>query len=444
MRQYTYCIILLVALAISGCEQKVSDPVSGDDTAHPVVANVQQVQARTLLVDPLTPEVFELPSQALVSWRAYAALRPVLVLLADQPYLTPLAPELKDEALSLLRSGSAGELQRRGDYDQPDPLILSPQAVRAAFEAGLFRELVWILPDDRGLDEFSWDIVRDQLRATGLLDPTGDLTLGAKPGLASYLIGDTPVTLVHPDGLADLTLDQPALFHADLSYFKQTYRSEARIPAIELLLTISRMLRQASINVYSVTLSYSTQDGYVGLDGRFTLQAFAQLLQDPDLLDRKLPDSWRLRSKALQAATMFQEQKTSELYEQLVQLTPDDPGALFALAQRQFFQSRFHEGVALLDRAVQNDPGYAGAYMVLSDKAREAGDLNNALNLMEKAGSVYPDNPGVQLRYADLLYASGRIGEARQIIARLKALPWSPVYHPEVQAILEQLESAYR
>ena len=439
MSRLTLLSFLLIGLVLAGC-----DPDRRGDGASPANLSgnqspIEMHQAR-LFRDPIQPETFELPSQALARWRKYARQRPVLLLLADQPYLAPLAGGLTDRAIAMIHSGSAEEIARRTDYDQPDPLILAPQAVRAGLLAGLFREVVWVLPSDQSLQDFSWDVVEEQLREIGLLGAGQRLNYDGARGVAKYTVEGVPLTLVHPDGLAAIKLEQPVIFHLDLSFFKGTYRNEARMPAVQLLQTIARMLRNVSVRVLDVTLSASTLDGYVSLDGRFSLAMVEALLKNPSLLDGALPKTWQLKSEALGAITLFQERQATELYERLVQLDPDNPGALYALSQRRFYRHRFREGVALLDRAVGIDRGYAVAYLTLSDKAYAAGDLKNALILLDKAISAFPDNPSLKVRRAVLLQRSGRSAEARQEIEALVGLPWSPVYHPEIPGRLEELK----
>ncbi len=430
-------ILLAVLLLAAGCEPRDSEKpraqgrqtVTAVEAARPVLS---------LFEEPVIPRHFELPSQALAAWREYRNEKPALVLMADQPYLVSPPPNVARNALDLLLTGSDAELMRRGDYAQPDPLILAPQTVFMALQADLLSEVYWILPDDRGLDEFSWQVIEEQLRREGWLPEQGALTIGEEDGgRAWFSFRGKRITLVHPDGIKGLRIERPAIFHLDLGYFKQAYRSEARIPIMLLARTLANMLKIADLDVYAATLSYSTLDGYVSLEGRFTLKIFSAYLQNPGLLGETMPALWQLRDKALQAQTMFQEQRLNRLAEKMLEVAPEDPGALYFAARRLFYQHQFHAGLRLLDAAVAADGGYATAYIELSDKAMRAGDIEDALMLMERAAGELDRNPEWLWRKAVLLRMAGREAEAVDLVNKLQRLRWSPDYHADVPGMLE-------
>jgi len=382
-----------------------------------------------------------LPSQALTSWRKFSTSRPALVVLADQPYLENIPESLQRMAHDLIETGSDAELVRQSDYDQPDPLVLAPQAVRAALLAKLFREVVWLLPDDRPLAEFSWSVMEAQLRESGLLADGQNLELSADGGVGRTMVEGVPLTIAHPDAWSMLKMTSPALLHVDLSYFRSAYRSEARIPVYELITTVAGMLRSMNLSVLAVTLSYSTVDGYVDLGGRFTIPTLAQLLRDPKILEAGMPRTWQLRAQALNKRLMFSETEATALYHELLTLTPDDPAALYDVASRMFFAKQFAGGLELLDRAVSLDSGYAVKYLHLAEQARQAGDLENAVLLLTKYRRIAPDHPGIKLRLAELLKAQGDDIEAQALLRELEQLPWSQIYHAQIPELLKAMGS---
>jgi len=435
--------LLFVLILLLGCERR--EPPQ-EETQSPALVNkaaqaTAPVQTAKLFHAPVEPRTYELPAEALITWRQYKAQKPVLVILADQPYLSPLPQPLQAEALELLQNGTDAELGRRADYDQPDPLIISPQAVRAALLAQLFSEVVWLLPDDRPIGEFSWAIMNEQLRVNGLLAADQELALDDEPGIARLQVETRTLTLAHPDAWSKLQLAAPVLLHLDLSYFKSTYRSEARIPVYELITTLAGMLRAMELEVVATTLSYSTLDGYVDLDGRFTLPALATLMREPQRLAEPLAPAWKLRAQALNHLTMFNETEATRLYHELLDLTPDDPAALYDVATRRFYAKQFAAGLELIDRAVALDPGYVVRYLTLSEQALKAGDLHNAIELLQKYQRLAPDTPGIKLRLAELFKQQGRVMEAQSLLAELAKLPWSPVYHPQLPALIEGMRN---
>lgn len=430
---------LSLLLVFPGCDRSSPPSAQTKSSAPSVVINAPAKTVR-LFQDKVQPLIYELPSEALVSWRQFKSQRPALVLLADQPYLNPVPDALKEPALDLLLTGTEIDLRRRGDYDQPDPLILAPQAVRIALQADIFSEVIWLLPDDRPLDQFSWNIMSQQLRQAGLLAEGEELEIDTRSGIARLSVESKTLTLVHADAWSQLALKTPAIVHLDLSYFKSAYRSEGRIPVYQLIKTLCTMLRGMQLETLAVTLSYSTLDGYVDLDGRFTLSAVDRLVREPDLLETGFPPSWKLRARALNHLTMFREAEATSLYQELLELTPDDPAALYDMASRLFYAKQFNAGLELLDRAVERDAGYAVKYLGLAEQARQAEDLQNTELLLRKYLVALPGNPGIKLRLAELLRRQARVVEMQALLAELAQLPWSPIYHADIPLLIETMQ----
>jgi tetratricopeptide (TPR) repeat protein len=188
------------------------------------------------------------------------------------------------------------------------------------------------------------------------------------------------------------------------------------------------------------TLSYSTFEGTFSLDVRFLITNFADMLRDPALLDGTMPQSWALRSEALYAVNFFLEDKVQEYYEQAARDYPDDAATQFDLYKHLFFEQRkIDEALAVLDKAVSLDRGYAAAYLELAQIANDDGNLAAALELLSNAAPLVPENPMVNLYRAQFLIESGRKEEAIPLIKNLQQLTWSTYYHKDIPALLEQM-----
>lgn len=440
MRMMLIFTCLIALLLAFGCSKQSEEKRAEDKTPSTAIALQSITPPTTTLLfnQTLQSHLFEFPAQALTVWRTYRPYRPTLVILADEPCLNAVPDLLVPDVLELIRVGADKDLRRRADFYQADPLLPGPQAVRAALLAGIFSDVVWLLPDQRPLKEFSFEVMEKQLHEAGYL-VAGEKLQKTAPGILTFRIEGVPVNVVHPDAWENYKISNPVVLHFDLSYFKSIYHNEIRTPVYPLLTTLATMLRQAKLNVLAATLSYSTNDFYVGLEGRFTLRVFEKLMLQPKLLDENLSEAWRLHGKALYSQNMYLESDVTALYDKLISEYPNDPAFLYAAAQRRFYSKKFAEGMALLDRAVAVDAGYGVTYIHLADKAEAAKDLKNCRVLLERAALAAPDNPFITLRRADLLLRMDEKEAAGELLDALERLPWSMLYHKQVPKLIQEL-----
>jgi tetratricopeptide (TPR) repeat protein len=191
------------------------------------------------------------------------------------------------------------------------------------------------------------------------------------------------------------------------------------------------------------TLSYSTFEGTFSLDVRFLITNFADMLRDPTLLDGTMPQNWALRSEALYAVNFFLEGKVQEYYEQAANEFPNDAASQYDLYRHMFFEQRkIDEALAVLDKAVALDRGYAAAYLELAQIADQDGNLAAALELLTKAAPIVPENPMVNLYRAQFLIRNGQKDQALPLIDELEKLTWSKHYHPDVPKLLKDMRNA--
>ena len=406
----------------------------------PAPAAAAQPKTFALFNEPVTPAVHELPSGALANWRLHAAHKPALVIFSNHPFLAPLRDEDRSTIRDFVRNALGSELVRRGRLLVADPLLTSPQTVSAAIEAGLISELIFVETTKKTVEQLS--LANFQQRAYDADFLTGEeaKALTLKDGVIRGTVRGVPFRCVHPEKLP--TLKVPTLVHIDLGYFDKLYVNEVKTPAYPMIYQLMTAIRDAAWPVLEVTLSYSNQEIEFTLEDRFMISTVADVLYRPELLRENIPASWELRANAHYAMEMVAETTGKELVARAADSSPEDPAAQYDLALALLRDRLADEGFAALDRAVALDRGYAPAYVALSDRALELGELETSLALMTKAARALPDQPFIRISVADRLIRLGRTREALVLLHDLRKLPWSPDYHPGVPAQLEEMLKA--
>jgi tetratricopeptide (TPR) repeat protein len=444
-------VTFLLALSLWGCQEEPQQQTASPGLLKGPVQTAQGAKSaakpsfgrqtgQTALFDaPIEPVVVELPPEALPYWRdAAAGSKPALVLFSIHPLLDQIEDSLKPQVARLLEKGSQNELQRHGSIYRAEPLILPTQALSAAVEAGLFSEIIWVFPSTASPDQMQFDLFRKQVTEAGFLTDEEGETLHLDGGVYSGTVRGVPFRAAHPAVLPDI--DKPMILHVDLGYFKGLYQGEVKTRIYDLLLNTALALNETGWQPILTTLSYSTFEGTFSLDVRFLITNFADMLRDPALLDGTMPQSWALRSEALYAVNFFLEDKVQEYYEQAARDYPDDAATQFDLYKHLFFEQRkIDEALAVLDKAVSLDRGYAAAYLELAQIANDDGNLAAALELLSNAAPLVPENPMVNLYRAQFLIESSRKEEAIPLIKNLQQLTWSTYYHTDIPALLEQM-----
>lgn len=437
MKRYSSELLLIALLSLT-CPVLAATDAAVAPTATAPTADALHPLA--LFKNPVEPAVFELSTGALVIWRNFAKQKPTLVLFSTHPFLDPLHPGEGETIRNFVRTAPAAELVRRGRINVPDPAFTPPQTVSAAIEAGLLGELIFVQPTTKTVDKVALTDFQQRSFASGFLTEPEALGLKLKDGVISGTVRGIPFRTVHPDALPKL--DRPVIVHIDLGYFKDLYVNDVKTPVYNLLYQTARAIRDAAWPALAATLSYSNQEAEFSLETRFMISNLATLLLQPELLNGGTPPSWKLRADARFAAAMFAESTAQELTAQAARIASDDPDALYALSQLKFVEQRAAEAFALLDQAVALDPGYALAYLELAESGDVQGQWDKAEDLLAKAASIFPNNPFIRIRQADLLIRRGRGTEARVLLTELQQLPWSTTYYPGIPGLLREMNAA--
>lgn len=424
-------ILALFPLIINGCDQRSTESnsttPSGTNTAD-----------KYFLQEPSQPTLCELPTEALAEWRLQEDRKPALVIFSSNPMLLPIPDEAKTKAIDLARNGTQQELRALGSFFAPSPLILPTQTSSAALELGLFSEIFWVYPGQGEIENIDHVAMRDSLANQMFVTPEESGSFSNNQGVVSGKVRGIPLHLVHPDAIPALT--RPLVIHIDLSFFTTLYRNEEGTPAYDLILDFAKLLRNKNLDVLSTTLSYSNIEGNVPVDLRFMLTDLYRIMQQPKIIDSPLPETWNLRAKGMAQTTLLQHSEAFDFYRRAQELAPNDASTQFDLYLSFSALKKPEQALAALERTVELDPGYFFEYLNAASRIVPEGGLVEGLALMEKAIEVM-DNPGfVLLQCAQTQLDAGHPEQAQITIDRVKALPWSPIYHQDIIDYLPQLE----
>lgn len=438
--------LMLSLIFVCGCQNSdEGSPASPPQQrqAPPAKAISQQPSAplkalatQRLLMAPMTPQLVELPTAALSTWRTFQAQKPVLILLSQDPLLAPVPAELREEVSQLILGASPEQIDAGTDTTGPNPLLLPSMAVDAALEADLFSRVVWVLPSKSGADQLDLSLFQQQLLDLGAVDEAEATSFATTaPGVFSGMVRSTPFQAVHLDALP--ALDEPVVLHIDVSYFAPLYQGEIKTPLYPLLGRIHGTLRDTQWQVLGVTISSANLDGGIPLASRFLTNDIARLYREPDLLDAPLPKSWDLRARALYLENFFKKEEVRKLYEDMEAEAPEDPSIKYALYQvlRQFKEG--DHALVKLNQAVALDPVYALEYLELANVAKEQNLADQVQRMLMLAVAAQPENVWLQLQLVGQLKANGQEEEADKLLTTLREQPWSPVYYPEMVKPLE-------
>jgi tetratricopeptide (TPR) repeat protein len=424
-------LLLLLLTGVCGCKQETAP------ATEKIKPPATKTAAARLLSEPLRTTITESLSEALPVWRRHQQQRPALLLLANDPYLQKIPPPLFDETLQLINQGSAAEIARRTSRPGPNPLMFPAMTVTAALEAELISEVIWVLPIASSTEKVNLQVFRDQLARyrTGNAEQLPQIRL--QGDALSGTISGKPFRAVSLEQLPELT--GPLLLHIDLGFFSPLYRHEIGTPIYQLIYKVLSRLREQGWSGLHATVSTANLDSQLPLKTRFLADNIKTLIENPALLEQPVPASWIQRAQILYLENFLQKEKILNLYLAMATENPDNPSIQYGLYQ---IMRRFKEAetaFSYLKKAVELDPIYAIEYLTLAQFADDKKHPDAALRMLDKAGAVFPQDPFIVLKKAQLLIATGQGEQALPLLDQLKSLTWSTVYDPQMPEELEQL-----
>lgn len=444
MRILTLFFIPLLLLAC----QKQDQPQQVQTPVAPSAVKQSAEQSAILFKDPITPQLTELPAEALALWRAEDGRATPLVLLSEQPFLAPLPAALRERAVTLARSGDRPTLKKYGGINRLDPVILTRQALSAAIEAGLIERIVWFFPFQEPIDLLDLESFRLQITAADFLTEEEAVRLTLENGIFTGTVRQVPLKIIHPKASRTalqeaLRLVSPPVVHFDLSYLRGLYVDSVKTAPYDLLRETIAMLDALALQPRVVVFTPRTEEGDISLDARFLLRDLMQVVGNPAMMDAAMPDAWKARAEVLQLNTMLQREEAGNLVVKSAQAYPQDPSFLYDLMNLRMKNDRFDDAEKILDEIVALEPGYAYGYLEMATFFVNNRRFERVEPLLRKAAAHYPDNPFIAVNLAQLYLQQNQPEKARPLIDRLLPLPWSPTYHapakPGLEALAEQL-----
>lgn len=433
MRQIILLLSLLLFI-LSGCDN--SNQTTNAAPEKPAGGSAKTAQG--LFNQALQPQLLELPNEALPYWRSDSLEKPALVLFSFDPLLRHIDATLQEKAKNLALNGTPEMLLQHGSLNTAEPLIMPIQTVTAALDAGLFSKIYWIFPTSEAPESIQPPLFRKQMLESQLLSKEEAAAIEYNDGVFSGTLRGIPFEARHPERLNDIP--EPIVLHFDLGYFRGLYVDEQSTPIYSLLKDTARGLRSQNWRPKAVTISHSTIEGEISLELRFVTITLAELISDPELLDAELPEEWRLRSETLLAGEANTEEKKVELAQQLVQIAPESAPAQYDLFRALFKSFQLEPSLNALARLVELDPGYGIVYAQMAQVSIQAGNAVKGLELLDKAITLFPENPFQRLQKAHILSVFGEHDEANKILDQLPK-NWSPIYHEKIPAVIEKIRN---
>lgn len=440
-------LVVLLLVLLSGCQQEpVTVPTEKQLTksgkllpSQPAVIAKSSVEVNSPIksslaqAEPVRVQLVDEPIHALPLWQKH--LGNTLVLFADNPFLAPLPAVDQSSVRQVLQSGGEPLQLRSGRVANP---VAQPEmAVRAALAGGYFRELVWVIPVRDPEGKVDLLAFRKLMSEGGLLDePT--LATFRSDGAGGLIgrIDDLPTRVVPSGRIPEL--QGSVTLHLDLGFFNALYLGEVKTPLFTQLQQVLKALRARQWAVSAATVSLGNHTGRMPLGTRFLGDILVKLLNDPALLDAPLPKIWDLRQRILYLENFFKLDEIARLFQEMIRLDPRDAAAAYGAYQVHLQSGQTEEAFRWLKRAVELDRGYALEYLTLADAERERQQSATVISWLKAAVDAVPADPFYRLSLCEEFSVQQRPEDARQCVAPLQRLTWSPVYYPDIPAILDR------
>jgi hypothetical protein len=431
--QARFLFLLCLIIGCSACKRDDSTvtppPAPRKAVVAPVTTPALPLAAPPFLSQPIPTTVIEATNEALPIWRSFAKNRPALIIAANSPALFSVPAELHAEVDGLMKSADDKELRRRSSPDNPDPLLLPAMSLSVALEAGWFSQVLWIFPTKKLPEQLNLATFQQQLVAAQIASPDEAASFTQNQGSFSGIIRGLPFTAAPADALPPL--EQSALLHIDVDYFKPLYHGEIKTPLYPLMIGLLNKIKAQGWKVAAATVALSNQSEELPLQTRFLGKDLATVLQDPQMLQETFPSQWERRGNALYLENFMQKEEIRKIYLEMTKEDPADPAVKFGLYNISRQLNKPEDALEYLREAVQLDNIYAREYLTLSDLAMEKKKPEKAVELLQLARNAQPTNPFILTQMMRTLLNAGHPEEAKALKPELAALNWSKIYYPE-------------
>lgn len=394
------------------------------------VAVATTARPRVLMGEVVPLQRLELPAESLAIWREHARQKPTLLLLSSNPMLVPVPEGLREAVQTLLDGASREELARRGSPQTPNPLLTPVMTVDASLRAGWFGRVVWALPLRDPQQELSDKVLRQHFSASGMFNGEELRRLEIDKYLVRGTVRGVSLLAAALDNLPPL--QGPLIVHIDQSYFQDRYKNEVATPLLQIVFDTLYQLRERRLSVLAVTFTYGNLEGRISLPVRYVGEILAHYLEHPDRVEKPVPRNWQRQGDIFHLENLFEKGKILELAQAMERDDPESSWVRFTLYRAMADSNQGDKALARLAEAVKHDHMYALEYLNLAQLAYDKKRPEAALRMLQLAAAVFPDNPQIKLRVAQLAGGMGDRRSALRLVEQLQQLPWSPVYYPQM------------
>ena len=376
----------------------------------------------------------ELASEALSVWRQYASSDTTLILLSNDPMLSPVPGELVAKVSSFVLGASQTDIAQQSSPQNSAVTFLPNMTVDIATRAGWFGQIVWLIPEQNKEQELSVERLQGQFLEAGL---ASDQEVKSFKADGQRIVGEIRNSSWTIQNSVDLPeLKGPVILHIDQSYFAKLYKNEVATPLMPLVINVLNSLR-TDLQVKAVTFSYGNLDHRVSLDVRFIGDLLAGFIERPDIFEKPVASGWRYQSDILYLQNFFKTEEILKLAKEMENKRPESAWVKFSLYRAAQMNKLGTEALKYLSEAVNRDKAYALEYESLSDLAYEKGRPKEALRMLGLAANAFPGNFGIKLKMAKLSAELGDKTTALHLVEQLRGLSWSPVYFPDMPEYLK-------
>jgi tetratricopeptide (TPR) repeat protein len=303
-------------------------------------------------------------------------------------------------------------------------------SLNVALDAGWFSQVLWIFPTKQLPEQLELTTFQKQLIEAQIATPEEAASFTLNKGSFAGIVRGLPFTAAPAEALPPL--EESALLHIDVDYFKPLYSGEIKTPLYPLMIGLLDKIKVQNWKIAAASVALSNQpfDG-LPLQTRFLGKDLATVLQNPRMFQEAFPRQWERRGNALYLENFMQKEEIHKIYTEMELEDPRDPDVKFGLYNISRQLNKTGESLTYLKAAVQIDPVYAQEYLALSQLAMEKNLPPKAVEMLQLARNAQPDNPFILTLLVHTLLSNGLKEEVKTLKPELAALNWSKIYYPQ-------------
>jgi tetratricopeptide (TPR) repeat protein len=264
---------------------------------------------------------------------------------------------------------NAADHLERGNVDVLDKIasyIETRGIVNLAFDAGLFKRMIWVIPARSSVGQIPLENYKSFLmNQRGFPDYELDDLVSTDKHITGTLVG-IPVTITTFDDFE--SSEGEVILDIDLAYFlgkkslDPLYQTGTRST-----LQFVRDIRSKNLRTRIVTIHLATAAGNNPMDIRYFGSIIAEALREPDKLQPPIFEKWTMMMEAEDSLVAGHYGAAEALYERLVQAHGTDAGLFFTLGVARGFKGDGDGSSEALIQAYRLDGAYLRAFFQLAN-----------------------------------------------------------------------------